>query len=325
MASQQKPPQGGQQDLSSWPFTTPEKSIKNAAQLEIYLNSDVCLQYERFLTRVSGAVKGKRISQAKCSSPLLNAILGVFVDMKDWLEEIPPISQPMRYGNKAFRDFLARLDDRALSLMTRIFGDKVPEAGKEELGLYFRESFGNSLRIDYGTGHETNFVAFMFCLEILGLITPADYEGLVLLVFDQYINLMRHIQKTYMLEPAGSHGVWSLDDYQFLPFYFGAAQFNSPEHQSEFSPKQCLDEHIRAEYKKEFMYFAAIDFIFEMKTGPFAEHSPILYDMSQVKFWHKLHGGLLRMYKDEVLKKFPIMQHYWFGSIIPFPEAKEKK
>ena len=309
-------------DLSTWSFTTPEKRIKNAAQLETFLESDVCLQYERFLTRVSGAVKGKKISNATCQSPLLQNVLSVFVEMKAWLGEIPPIKQPMRYGNKAFRDYLARLNDRILELMTKVFGDKVPEEGKKELGLYFCESFGNSLRIDYGTGHETNFVAFMFCLEILGLIAPSDYEAMILLVFDQYINLMRHIQKTYMLEPAGSHGVWSLDDYQFLPFYFGAAQFNSPEHQSEFAPKQCLDDHFRADYKKEFMYLAAIDFIFEMKSGPFAEHSPILFDMAQVKLWHKLHGGLLRMYKDEVLKKFPIMQHYWFGSIIPFPDPK---
>jgi hypothetical protein len=38
-------------------------------------------------------------------------------------------------------------------------------AAAEELAEYFKESFGDKTRIDYGTGHETTFIAWLCCLE----------------------------------------------------------------------------------------------------------------------------------------------------------------
>ena len=66
-----------------------------------------------------------------------------------------------------------------------------------------------------------------YCLEKLGYVSQEDHPALVLKVFWKYIGVMRALQFAYWLEPAGSHGVWGLDDYHFLPFMFGSSQLIS--------------------------------------------------------------------------------------------------
>ena len=43
-------------------------------------------------------------------------------------------------------------------------GDLGRASTATELASYFADSFGNATRIDYGTGHETTFVALLYCL-----------------------------------------------------------------------------------------------------------------------------------------------------------------
>jgi serine/threonine-protein phosphatase 2A activator len=184
-----------------------------------------------------------------------------------------------------------------------------------ELAYYWVESFGNSTRIDYGTGHEMFMAAWLCCLDKLGATSEDDHAALILRCFNEYLILMRRIQRTYMLEPAGSHGVWSLDDYQALPFVFGSAQLLSHKH---ITPKSIRQSEIVDNFCQEYIYFACVKFVLEMKTGPFAEHSPILYQSSEADNWVKVHQGMMRIYFQEVLGKYPVMQHFLFGSILPF-------
>lgn len=111
---------------------------------------------------------------------------------------------------------------------------------------------------------------------------------------------MRKLILTYTLEPAGSHGVWGLDDHSFIPYIFGSAQLSPAitghaqiptEGSIKGAPNpSAITKAESVELRRETnMYFDAIGFIFDVKKGPFWEHSPVLYDISGVKAgWAKI-------------------------------------
>lgn len=180
------------------------------------------------------------------------------------------------------------------------------------------EGFGNSTRIDYGTGHEAAFACFICCLFKIRLLKPDDKIAVVFKIFQKYLQVCRKLQSVYRMEPAGSHGVWGLDDFQFLPFVWGSSQFYM---HPTIEPHHFVDENIVSHNENEYVFLQAIKHIFNTKTGPFAEHSNILWGISGVAHWGKVNSGLIKMYKVEVLKKFPIIQHVKFGSILSFETA----
>ena len=126
---------------------------------------------------------------------------------------------------------------------------------------------------------------------------------------------MRKIQIAYLLEPAGTHGMWSLDDYVMLPFLFGAAQLRTHKF---IKPRSIHDDETVDFYAKDYFYLNCVQFINSIKTVSLKWHSPMLNDVSGVKTWDKVHEGMIKMYKGEVLGKLPVMQHFLFGSILKF-------
>jgi serine/threonine-protein phosphatase 2A activator len=48
------------------------------------------------------------------------------------------------------------------------------------------------------------------------------------IILPAYLKATRLIQTRYKLEPAGSHGVWGLDDFQFIPYFWGSNLPSNP-------------------------------------------------------------------------------------------------
>ena len=88
------------------------------------------------------------------------------------------------------------------------------------------------------------------------------------------------------MEPAGSHGVHSLDDFQFLCFLFGSVQMGC---QNDLPEPTCFAEApVVNKFGEKYMFLQAIQHINNVKTGPFAEHSNTLWGVSGAKTWDKV-------------------------------------
>eukprot|EP00605_Chrysophyceae_sp_TOSAG23-4_P002221 GSChrysophyteH1.ASY1.ANO1.2464.1 assembled CDS len=264
------------------------------------------------------------------SSKAYEELFAFFVEfmkeIRDKIDDFPCIQQPMRFGNKAFRQWHEYLVAETDVFLSRLLPQELHGAIKE-LAPYIHTSFGNEIRIDYGTGHETGIMVFFLCLYKLHMIATVDFSQVILHGFNEYVKTMRKLQITYLLEPAGSHGVWGLDDYHCLIFLFGAAQLcaqkdstGSSPSQPNVAPADIHDEDTLEELSEEYMYLEGIQFIRKIKKGaPFAETSPMLNDISHLGDWNRICAGLLRLYQAEVLSKFPVVQHLLFGTILESP------
>jgi hypothetical protein len=206
-----------------------------------------------------------------------------------------------------------------------------------ELRTHLHLSFGHPIRLDFGTGHESCFFIFLFCLFKLGIfgfmnpssqgLTPSPdiMAPVALSIVTQYLKVCRRLQVDYLLEPAGSHGVWGLDDYHCVPFFIGACQLQQPskyslesiKHLGEIKPSSIhKDDVLHSDASDVFMYLGCIRYIKSIKKGvPFFESSPMLNDISQLPDWIKVSSGLLRLYEGEVLDKFEVVQHFVFGEL----------
>ena len=191
-------------------------------------------------------------------SPAMACLHGALREMHGtWLVDLPPDGMTRaRFGNPSFRSWHARLVQRSVSIVHAILQinaqhppssieydkdvlvaaskrgvtatrttmeietvqDQQDRAAIVELCAYLRDSFGQPVRLDYGTGHESSFQIFLFALSKIGCFgstlteppPPERLKAITLSIYSAYLAVTRQLQTDYMLEPAGSHGVWGL-------------------------------------------------------------------------------------------------------------------
>ncbi|KAF2029793.1 serine/threonine-protein phosphatase 2A activator 1 [Setomelanomma holmii] len=345
-------------------FLVPVKRIHGGEDVNFFLASRAYADIMTFIFQLNTAMLPRRnadtakdtesakewiINDRDVSRPrIVQSLAKLLQDLTAIIEEVPPDPGPRRFGNVSFRKWYDIVKERVTELLGKFISREILDfkttsdvSARGELEAYLIGSFGSSQRLDYGTGHELSFLAFLGCLWKLGAF-PESNDGdseraIVLGIIEPYLVLVRRLILTYTLEPAGSHGVWGLDDHAFLPYIFGSAQFspaiNTPADivtegslPSAPNPADVAKANAVERERKRNMYFSAIGFIYDVKKGPFWEHSPILYDVSGVKAgWAKINKGMIKMYNAEVLSKFPVVQHFPFGSMFAWekdPSAK---
>ena len=299
-------------------FCTPQKIGNKPDLMSRFTRSPAFNNIVNFLYNIQHKIKGMKKSEV--ISPSSNEFLNEFDNLYNKLEELyikhPPREGNEKYTDPVFKRFHLDLETNFNNIMqnTILKFDTIPKNLILEIKPYFMDSFGNPFRMDYGTGHELNYLCFLYVLYKAGLYTEEDFPFLALNTFFKYIIFMRKLQTNYVLEPAGARGVWGLDEYQFVPFIFGASQLIDNK---DINPKGILDDNILQSYKNEYIYLDCVDYIKSVKTGAsFSQYAPILESITNAKNWEKIAKGLVKMYQDDVLGKIVIIQHFYFGSVL---------
>ena len=278
--------------MKSHKFELAIKKVTSPELMNKFLSSKTYQAIVEFIKALQQSANKKKKSDVILSNnPCVLGLIKLLDELDKLIDETPPVKNARRFGNASFKTFHEKFENKFTDLMKLIL---TPD---------FREDLALELKS-------------YFILFYTQYYKEEDFSSIVLHVFFKYILLVRKIQVTYQLEPAGAHGVWGLDEYQFLPFLFGAAQLIS---HPDIVPSSIHDERVLKDNSDEYLYLNCIKHIKSVKHGAsFTEYAPMLDSISTVKIWDKVAKGLVKMYEDEVLKKYVVIQHFYFGTILVY-------
>ena len=169
------------------------KAYRDITALLLLLNRSLFPQYNRSLT--TGIQVWELGSSDIIFSDTIIRLRSLLHKLEKFIDEIPLDTGPRRFGNVSFRLWHETVEKHITQLLINYLPAIVlsfphgPERSAiDELRAYFMGSFGSPQRLDYGTGHELSFLAFLGCIWKLGgfdITSSGDEErGIVFGVID---------------------------------------------------------------------------------------------------------------------------------------------
>ena len=189
-------------------FIQPVKRINDGEDVSFFLTSKAYSDLMTFLLQLNASMfpykdqESSVVQSWELGAESVNFSSAVILlrnlvhQLEGFIEEAPPDTGARRFGNISFRKWYTLVEERASDLLDEYIPQHVlnfatkNNKAKDELRAYLLGSFGSPQRLDYGTGHELSFVAFLGCIWKLGGFPRADAgaeeRGIVLGVIEPY-------------------------------------------------------------------------------------------------------------------------------------------
>jgi len=195
-------------------FLKPAKRINEGHDVPHFLTTRAYSDIGTFIMQLNTAMCPRKLSESGGSqtwqldgtcalSQPVQKLQDLLQKIDSIIEEAPPDTGPRRFGNVSFRKWYEILESRVQGLLETHLPRAVLEVSAnsdgasvlEEITPYLLGAFGSSQRLDYGTGHELSFLAFLGCIWKLGGFSTEKLEdgalerNLVIGVIEPYVSL----------------------------------------------------------------------------------------------------------------------------------------
>lgn len=162
-------------------FIEPVKKIHESQDVSTFLTSKAYTDIMTFLLQLNRSMFSEKLPDGTAQTWPINAdevqfsapvrqLQRLLSKLEDIIQEVPPDTGPRRFGNISFRKWHEVLASRSSDLLRECLPTELLEmrssspegpTAESELKAYFLGSWGSGQRLDYGTGHELSFLAFL--------------------------------------------------------------------------------------------------------------------------------------------------------------------